>query len=182
MFFRQICSYGFQKEKWIFWELACRQTHWSAKINSRCWSFLLRSYCCNLKVMEAIPNQSSSYPKNCGRPSRVTASENDRYIDDLDKRNRRSAFPHVTPMAEASIGKTIYVTPVCQRLHTPGCSEFVFLYPTKLEGQFKVDSQHITWIVTYWGNNMFTDESRFELQPVEKHIRAWKEVVTRNRL
>lgn len=68
MFSRQICSYGFQKEKWIFWELACRQTHWSAKINNRCWSFLLRSYSCNFKIMKAIPNQSNSYLKNCGRP------------------------------------------------------------------------------------------------------------------
>lgn len=68
MLTRQICSYGFQKEMWILWAIACRQTHWSAKINNRYWSFLLCSYSCNFKIMEAIPNQSNSYPKNSGRP------------------------------------------------------------------------------------------------------------------
>ncbi|GFW61121.1 transposable element Tcb1 transposase [Trichonephila clavipes] len=36
------------------------------------------------------------------------------------------------------------------------------------------------WTVSDWGNGMFTDESRFPLEPDDKRIRIWRKQGTRN--
>ncbi|GBL80410.1 Transposable element Tcb1 transposase [Araneus ventricosus] len=41
--------------------------------------------------------------------------------------------------------------------------------------------QHANWTVSDWGNVMFTDESRFALQPYDKRVRVRREQDTRNR-
>ncbi|GBN03479.1 hypothetical protein AVEN_89730-1 [Araneus ventricosus] len=41
--------------------------------------------------------------------------------------------------------------------------------------------QHVNWTVSDWGNVMFTDESRFSLQPDAKRVRVWREQGTLNR-
>ncbi|GBL80413.1 hypothetical protein AVEN_92310-1 [Araneus ventricosus] len=61
---------------------------------------------------------------------------------------------------------------------TPGYYEFVFLFPSNPEGWCR---QHVNWIVSDWGNVMFTDESRFALQPDDKRVRVRREQGTRNR-
>lgn len=42
--------------------------------------------------------------------------------------------------------------------------------------------QHIIWNVSNEANVMFTDKSRFTLQPNDKHIKAWIKISTHNRL
>ncbi|GFV78966.1 HTH_Tnp_Tc3_2 domain-containing protein [Trichonephila clavipes] len=41
--------------------------------------------------------------------------------------------------------------------------------------------QHGNWTVSDWGNVMFTDESRFALEPDDKHLRIWRKQGTRNK-
>ncbi|GFW97592.1 transposable element Tcb1 transposase [Trichonephila clavipes] len=40
--------------------------------------------------------------------------------------------------------------------------------------------EHGSWTVSDWGNVMFTDESRFALEPDDKRIRMWRKQGTRN--
>ncbi|KFM70504.1 hypothetical protein X975_15434, partial [Stegodyphus mimosarum] len=40
--------------------------------------------------------------------------------------------------------------------------------------------EHVNWNVSDWGNVMFTDESRFLLEPDDKRIRIWCEQRTHN--
>ncbi|GFV91263.1 transposable element Tcb1 transposase [Trichonephila clavipes] len=40
--------------------------------------------------------------------------------------------------------------------------------------------EHGNWTVSDWGNVMFTDESRFSLEPDDKRIRIWRKQGTRN--
>ncbi|GFV08051.1 transposable element Tcb1 transposase [Trichonephila clavipes] len=40
--------------------------------------------------------------------------------------------------------------------------------------------EHYNWTVSDWGNVMFTDESRFALEPNDKRIRIWCKQGTRN--
>ncbi|GFY22305.1 transposable element Tcb2 transposase [Trichonephila clavipes] len=39
---------------------------------------------------------------------------------------------------------------------------------------------HGNWTVSDWGNGIFTDESRFALEPDDKRIRIWRKQETRN--
>ncbi|GFT55978.1 transposable element Tcb1 transposase [Trichonephila clavipes] len=40
--------------------------------------------------------------------------------------------------------------------------------------------EHGNWTVSDWGNVMFVNESRFALEPDDKHIRIWRKQGTRN--
>ncbi|GFU50964.1 transposable element Tcb1 transposase [Trichonephila clavipes] len=40
--------------------------------------------------------------------------------------------------------------------------------------------EHGNWTLSDWGNVMFTDESRFALEPDDKRIRIWRKQGTRN--
>ncbi|GFS53487.1 transposable element Tcb2 transposase [Trichonephila clavipes] len=40
--------------------------------------------------------------------------------------------------------------------------------------------EHGNWTLSDWGNVMFTDESRFALEPDDKRIRRWRKQGTRN--
>ncbi|GFX70776.1 HTH_Tnp_Tc3_2 domain-containing protein [Trichonephila clavipes] len=40
--------------------------------------------------------------------------------------------------------------------------------------------EHGNWTVSDWSDVMFTDESRFALEPDDKRIRIWREQGTRN--
>ncbi|GIY07482.1 hypothetical protein CDAR_549911 [Caerostris darwini] len=64
-------------------------------------------------ILETIPNQS----KSCSKAvlSRVTTHVKDRFIA-VAKRNRRASSTRVIYMVGKSIGETISVTTMCQRL------------------------------------------------------------------
>ncbi|GFW03931.1 transposable element Tcb1 transposase [Trichonephila clavipes] len=48
------------------------------------------------------------------------------------------------------------------------------------EARLKWCREHGNWTVSDWGNVMFTDESRFALEPDDKRIRIWRKQEIRN--
>ncbi|GFW37869.1 transposable element Tcb1 transposase [Trichonephila clavipes] len=118
------------------------------------------------------------------RSPRVTTPVEDRYIAIVAKRNRRATSTHVTSMVTASVGKAISAATVRRRLHMNGLYARVLrvcvplsLYPSNQDGWCQ---EHGNWTVSDWGNVMFTDESRFALEPDDKRIRIWRKQGTRN--
>ncbi|GFX89301.1 HTH_Tnp_Tc3_2 domain-containing protein [Trichonephila clavipes] len=85
-----------------------------------------------------------------GRPRVTTPAEN-QYIATVAKRNYRATSTRVTSMVTASIG-----------------------------ARLKWCRKHGNWTVSNWGNVLFTDESRFSLEPDDKRIRIWRKQGTRN--
>ncbi|GBN11730.1 hypothetical protein AVEN_98779-1 [Araneus ventricosus] len=89
-------------------------------------------------------------------------------------------------MVTATIGKTISATTVRRRLHMNGLYARVprVCVPLSVQSRgarLKWCRQHVNWTVSDWGNVMFTDESRFALQPDDKRVRVWREQGIRNR-
>ncbi|GFW25393.1 HTH_Tnp_Tc3_2 domain-containing protein [Trichonephila clavipes] len=119
-----------------------------------------------------------------GRP-RVTTPAEDRYIAIVTKQNRRATSTRVTSMVTASIGKAISGATVHRRLYMNGLYARVprFCIPLSVqsrEGRLKWCREHCNWTVSDWGSVMFTDESRFALEPDDKRIRIWRKQGTRN--
>ncbi|GFX37971.1 HTH_Tnp_Tc3_2 domain-containing protein [Trichonephila clavipes] len=110
-----------------------------------------------------------------GRP-KVTTPVEDRYIVIVDRRNRRAISTRVTSMFTASIGKAISAATVRRRLHMNRLYARVHRVCVPLSVQsrgarLKRCREHSNWTVPHWGNVMFTDESRFALEPDDKRIR-----------
>ncbi|GFV57883.1 HTH_Tnp_Tc3_2 domain-containing protein [Trichonephila clavipes] len=101
--------------------------------------------------METIPNHIDSCPKARRRSLRGYTPAEDRYISIVAKRNRRAISTRVSSMVTASIW-----------------------------ARLKWCREHGNWTVSDWGNVMFTDESRFALEPDDKRIRIWRKQGTRN--
>ncbi|GFS66885.1 transposable element Tcb2 transposase [Trichonephila clavipes] len=109
-----------------------------------------------------------------GRPMVTTPAE-DRYIAIIAKRNRRATSPRVTYMVKTSIGKAISAATVRRRLHMNGLYGRVprVCVPLSVQSKgarLKWCREHDNWSVSDWGNVMFTDESRFALEPDDKRI------------
>ena len=88
-------------------------------------------------------------------------------------------------MVAESIGKAISAVTVRQRLHMSGLNPrvprvCVFLSVQSRGARLKWCREHVNWTVSDWGNVMFTDESRFALEPEDKHIRIGCEQRTHN--
>ncbi|GFV81015.1 transposable element Tcb1 transposase [Trichonephila clavipes] len=101
------------------------------------------------------------------------------------KRNRRATYTRVTSMVTASIGKAITAATVRRRLHMNGLDARVprVCVPLSVQSRgarLKWYREHGNWTVSDWGNVIFTDESRFTLEPDDKHIRIWRKQGTRN--
>ncbi|GFV62746.1 HTH_Tnp_Tc3_2 domain-containing protein [Trichonephila clavipes] len=85
----------------------------------------------------------------------------------------------MTSMVTASIGKAISGSTVHGRLHMnrlyaripPVC---IPLSVQSREARLKWCREHCNWTVSDWGNVMFTDESRFALEPDDKQ--AYKDM------
>ncbi|GBM89500.1 hypothetical protein AVEN_43028-1 [Araneus ventricosus] len=127
--------------------------------------------------MEIIPNHPNSCPKTCSRWSKGTRVAEERYIAIVVKRNRRSTSTRVTSVVAAAIGKTISATTVHRRLQMNGLYAQVprVCVPLSVQSRgarLKWYRQHVNWTVSDWGNVMFTDESRFALQPDDKRVRV----------
>ncbi|GFW37856.1 transposable element Tc1 transposase [Trichonephila clavipes] len=119
-----------------------------------------------------------------GRP-RVTTSAEDKYIAIVAKRNRRATSTHVPSMVTASIGMVISAATVRRRLHMNGLYARVprVCVPLSVQSRgarLKWCREHGNLTVSDWGNVMFTDESRFALDPDDKRIRIWRTQGTRN--
>ncbi|GBL80411.1 Transposable element Tcb1 transposase [Araneus ventricosus] len=89
-------------------------------------------------------------------------------------------------MVAAAIGKAISATTVHRRLHMNGLYARLprVCVPLSVQSRgarLKWCRQHVNWTESDWGNDMFTDESRFALQPDDKRVRVWREQSTRNR-
>lgn len=116
---------------------------------------------------------------------RVTTPAEDRYIAVVTKQNQRSTSTHMISMVAENIGKRISATTVCQMLYLNGLKSQVqwvwILLPVRSrEAQLKWCHQYANWTVSDWCNIMFTDESRFVLQPYDNCVRVWREQVTCN--
>ncbi|GFU83735.1 HTH_Tnp_Tc3_2 domain-containing protein [Trichonephila clavipes] len=91
----------------------------------------------------------------------------------------------MTSMVTASIGKAISATTVSRRLHMKGLYARVprvsVPLPVQSRGtRLKWCREYGNWTVSDWVNAMFTDESRFALEPDDKHVRIWRKQGTCN--
>ncbi|GFX98360.1 HTH_Tnp_Tc3_2 domain-containing protein [Trichonephila clavipes] len=116
---------------------------------------------------------------------RVTTAAKDRYIAIVAKQNRRATSTRVTSMVAAFIGKAISAATVLRRLHMNGLYARVprVCAPLSVQSRgarLKWCREHGNWTVSDWGNGMFTDETRFALEPDDKRIRIWRKQRTHN--
>ncbi|GFX46252.1 HTH_Tnp_Tc3_2 domain-containing protein [Trichonephila clavipes] len=126
--------------------------------------------------METIPKHTDSYPKaRRWSPKGYNPREN-RCIAIVAKQNRRATSTRVTSMVTASIGKAISAATVRRRLYMNGLYTRVprVCVPLSVQSRgarLKWCREHGNWTASDWGNVMFTDESRFALEPDDKRIR-----------
>ncbi|GFV25591.1 HTH_Tnp_Tc3_2 domain-containing protein [Trichonephila clavipes] len=104
---------------------------------------------------------------------------------DETRRNRRETSPRVTSMVISSNGKAISAATARRRLHMNGLYARVprVCVPLSVQSRgarLKWCREHGNWTVSDWGNVMFINESRFALEPDDKHIRIWRKQGTRN--
>ncbi|GFV78249.1 HTH_Tnp_Tc3_2 domain-containing protein [Trichonephila clavipes] len=90
--------------------------------------------------------------------------------------NRRANSTRGSSMVTASIGKSTSAATVRRRLHMNGLYARVprVCVPLSIQSRgtrLKWCREHGNWTVSDWGNNMFTNESRFALEPDDKRIR-----------
>lgn len=88
-------------------------------------------------------------------------------------------------MVSVPIGKIISVITVHRKLHISKLYDRVPQVRCPLsvqsrEAQLKWCRQLINWTVSDWGEIHFTDESTFAMQPLDKSVRVWRNVRTRN--
>ncbi|GFT39331.1 transposable element Tcb1 transposase [Trichonephila clavipes] len=88
-------------------------------------------------------------------------------------------------MVTESIDKAISAATVRRRLHMNGLYARVprVCVPLSVHSKgarLKWCREHGNWTVSDWGHVMFTDESRFALEPDDKCIRIWRKQGTRN--
>ncbi|GFV05569.1 transposable element Tcb1 transposase [Trichonephila clavipes] len=157
-----------------------------AEVDHRCCPFLPRSSFCNFTFMETIPNHTDSCLKahRWSLTQELQPPAEDRYIAIVGKRNRR-ATTRVTSMVTASIGKAISEATVCRRLHMNRLYARVprVCVPLSVQSRgapLKWCREYGNWTVSDWSNVMFTDQSRFALEPDDKLIRIWRKQETHN--
>ncbi|GFX21523.1 transposable element Tcb1 transposase [Trichonephila clavipes] len=88
-------------------------------------------------------------------------------------------------MVTGSIGKAISAPIVRRRIHMNEMHARVprVCVPLSVQSRgarLKWCREHRNLTVSDWGNVMFTDESRFALEPHDKRIRIWRKQGTRN--
>ncbi|GFT27145.1 transposable element Tcb1 transposase [Trichonephila clavipes] len=129
--------------------------------------------------METIPNHTDSCPKaRRGSPKSYNPSGRSIYCY-CSQAESQSDSTRVTSMVTASIGKAITAATVCLRLHMNGLYARVLRVCVPLSFQsrgarLKWCREHDNWTVSDWGNVMFTDESKFALEPDYKCIMIWR--------
>ncbi|GFV44535.1 HTH_Tnp_Tc3_2 domain-containing protein [Trichonephila clavipes] len=126
--------------------------------------------------MEIIPNSTDSCSKARRWSPKGYNPAEDRYIAIVDKRNRRATSTRRASMVTASIGKAISAASVRRRLHMNGLHARVprVCVPLSVQSRgarLKWYRKHGNWTVSDGSSVMFTDESRFALEPDDKRIR-----------
>ena len=180
LFSKHMYFYDFQKTNGRFWALTCYGVHWRRTVDHRCCSFLRCSSFCNFMFMETIPNCTDSCLKACSRSPKVYNHCRRSIYCYFGQAELKRDLTCVTFMVTASIGKVISAATVCWRLHmselyTRVSWVCVFLSVQLRGAQLKWCWEHVNWTVSDWGNVIFTDKSRFALEPDDKRIKIWRE-------
>lgn len=182
---RQSWFYGLQITNGRFWALTCRRTHEAGQLISITALFFGFHH----SVISRSWKQFLTYQTIVQIPvigcSRISSLVVDRYIAVVVKRNGRATTTHVTSMVSAHIRKTISVITVQRKLHMSKLYDRVPqvccpLSVQSREARLKWCRELINWTVSDWGEVLFTDESKFAMQPYDKSVGVWREVRTRN--
>ncbi|GFU14795.1 transposable element Tcb1 transposase [Trichonephila clavipes] len=135
--------------------------------------------------METIPIHTDSCPKARRRSPKGYNPRGRLKYCYCSQVESQSDLHSVTFMVIASIGKAISAVTVRRRLHMNGLCVRVprVCIPLSVQSRgarLKWCREHGNLTVSDWGNVMFTDESRFALEPDDKCIRIWRKQGTRN--
>ncbi|GFT15921.1 transposable element Tcb1 transposase [Trichonephila clavipes] len=136
--------------------------------------------------METTPNHTDSCPK-ARRWSTKGYNPRGRSIYCYCSQAESHSDLHTCDIYGYSVhcGKAISAATVRQRLHMNGLYALVPrvcvpLYVQSRGARLKWCLEHGNRTVSVWGNAMFTDESRFALEPDDLRIRIWRKQGTRN--
>lgn len=118
-----------------------------------------------------------------GRPLATTARE-DRFVVQLARRNRSFNATKLRAEFAAGTGQLVSSQTVRNRLHSAGLyarRPMVVLPLTDHHKRARLAwaNDHLHWGDFEWGRVLFTDESRFTLQPDNRRVRIWRERGTR---
>ena len=139
----------------------------------------------------AISNLWSQFKTSwtvCRRPGqdhpRATMTNEDRYLFLSAKCQRVATATHLSRDLTAATGTSISSKTVSRRLHERGLyarkpAICIPLPPSHKRERAEWCRQHQNWIQLQWANVLFTDESRFSLQPDSGWLLIWREPGTR---
>lgn len=118
-----------------------------------------------------------------GRPRASTAND-DRYLVVSAKRQRTATPTQLSRDLAAATGTSISSKTVSRRLHERGLyarkpAICIPLTPSHKRARAEWCRQHQNWTQLQWANVLFTDESRFSLQPDSGRLLIWREPGTR---
>lgn len=118
-----------------------------------------------------------------GRPRATTARE-DRQLSLLARRNRGATASQLSRDLYAATGKRVSRVTVSKRLNERGLfarkpAVCIPLTSTNRRARFAWCRQHRDWSMEQWATVLFTDESRFSLQPDSRRTFIWREPGTR---
>ncbi|GFW90329.1 transposable element Tcb2 transposase [Trichonephila clavipes] len=130
--------------------------------------------------------QDDGYVSRCystGRP-RLTTPNEDRYLAVTDKRNRRSTASDLSRQLSSATGTTVSRQTVYRRLGHIGlyAHRHVICVPltaTHCRLRLNWSRAHVLWTQQQWSCVMFSDESRFSLQPDSRRTLIWRAPGTR---
>ncbi|GFX27420.1 HTH_Tnp_Tc3_2 domain-containing protein [Trichonephila clavipes] len=106
------------------------------------------------------------------------------YLAVTTKRNRRSTASDLSRQLSSATGKTVSRQPVYRRLGHIGIYarrpvRCVPLSATHCRLRFTWSREHALWTPQQWSCVMFSDESRFSLQPYSHRTLIWRSPGTR---
>ena len=119
-----------------------------------------------------------------GRP-RATTARDDRYLLLTTRRNRRQNATLLQRAFRTATGRTISTQTVRNRLREGGLYARRPMVCVPLTARHRVDrrlwaEEHRGWGRNEWGNVLFSDESRFSVEPDNRRVFIWRECGTRN--
>lgn len=118
-----------------------------------------------------------------GRP-RVTTEHDDRYLGLTARRHRTMSARQLSLDLSAATGRTVSRSTVSRRLHLRGlyARRPVVCVPLTVvhkRDRLEWSRQHLDWTQDQWSKVLFSDESRFSLQPDSRRVLIWREPGTR---
>jgi transposase len=118
-----------------------------------------------------------------GRP-RVTTPQQERQLSLICRRNRRQTTGQMAAALGHATGVVISRSTVSRRLHNVGLYarrpvRCVPLTPAHRRTRIQWAREHLNWSRGDWARVLFSDESRFTLQPDSGRVLIWREQGTR---